>query len=122
MGVREMKVRVGYVLASLLVAAALALVIIVSASGEAAQQRPSSTRPMSASVWTPTTAATPSGSIDLPWEDDQQDEMKLRYFVESQEGEAAVAALLYTGYRVQPELLGPELLGLEALPTPATLR
>lgn len=117
-----MKVRVRYVLASLLIAAALALVIIVSASGEAAQQRPFSTRPMSACLWTPTTAATPSASIDLRWEEDQQDEMKLRYFVESQEGEAAVAALLYTGYRVQPALLGPESSGLEALPTPVTTR
>ena len=32
--------------------------------------------------------------------------MELRYFVVSQEGTAAVAALLYTGYSFRPELLG----------------
>jgi hypothetical protein len=117
-----MKSGVRYVLGALLVAAALAPITIVSASGEATQQRSSSTHSMSASLWTPTAATTPPGSIGSRWENSQQDEMKLRYFVESQEGEAAVAALLYTGYRVQPELLGPELSGLEGLPTPVTPR
>jgi hypothetical protein len=108
-----MKVRIG-VTALLVVAAILAVVTIVSEPGEAAEPRPSEAGARRASPQAANAAGLLPALVASPWKRDEQNEAPLRYLVESRDGRPAVAALFYTGYSFDPELLG---LAMPSTPT-----
>ena len=105
-----MKVRIRHVPSLVIVAAVLALVpIVLFAPGEAMRQEPSSTGATNAPLRNWAVAYPFPGNVAIPRKSGEQYELPLRYLVKSEDGRPEVAALLYTGYSFEPELLRLEL-------------
>ena len=95
-----------HVFAPLLFAAAVILVTLVFADGEALEQRVPPTDSRSTFQKTATVADALPDLIRFPPKSGEQYGPKLRFFVGSQEGIPAVAATFYTGYPFRAKLLG----------------